>query len=61
MALTRRLLTATVCISLFAALAASAPQDATKHALAENLSLDQLDEQLQVHFYAPFYTQSVES
>lgn len=54
MAPTRRVLTATLCVSFFAALAFSAPQDATKHALAENLSLEQLNEQLQVRFHILF-------
>jgi hypothetical protein len=35
-------------VSLFVAVATAAPQDATKHALADSLSLETLDEQLQV-------------
>lgn len=38
-----------LCALLFAGVLVSAvPQDATKHALADALSLEQLDEQLQV-------------
>lgn len=55
MALTRRFLAATFCVSLCAALVAAAPQEATKDALVANLSLDELDEQLQVRLATPCF------
>lgn len=48
MASTRRLGLLALVLSLLAVVAIAAPQDATKHALAESLSLEELDEQLQV-------------
>lgn len=48
MASTRRLGFIALGLSLLVLGAIAAPQDATKHSLAESLSLEELDEQLQV-------------
>lgn len=44
----RQLQLLAICLSLLVAYAIAAPQDATKHANIERLSLDELDQQLQV-------------